>query len=236
MGNNKPKTNNAGDKNKVSQMDVCQTPPHAIEPLLPYIPKEWVIWESAVGPEKILKTAFEFHGYNVIGTDLMYGEEYNRFNYRPINPDPSTGYEPLYDIEVTNVPFSIKYDWIAEAFASYEPFALLVPYETTFAAEFKKVARHYHKKPWAVEVLSPERRINFKMPNMGWGITVWDDEKQKFVKKGDSAQMPTKWLTWGLEVWKTREPLFYTYDIPMRNVKYNADNTEKESHGRTKNS
>lgn len=225
---NKPKTNRAGDKNKVSSMDVCQTPPHAIEPLLPYIPQNWVVWESAVGPERLLQKAFESYGYSVIGTDLMYGEEYNRFNYRPVSPDPSTGYEALYDIEVTNVPFSIKYEWIAEAFAAYMPFALLVPYETTFAADFHNIAKQYHRKPWAVEVLSPERRINFKMPNMGWGIKVWSEEKQKFVKKGDSAQMPTMWLTWGLEVWKHREESFLTYQVPMRSVKYNDDNTPKE--------
>lgn len=227
MTKNKPKTNYAGDKEKVSAMDVCQTPPHAIEPLFQYIPKHWVIWESAVGPEKILQTAFEKQGYTVIGTDLMYGEQYNRFHYRPINPDPSTGYEPLYDVEVTNMPFSIKYDWLSEAFASYMPFALLAPYETTFAKEFQVLFKQYNGKPWFIEILSPERRINFKMPFMGWGIKVWDDIKQKFVKKGDSAQMPTMWITWGLNVSAQRTDYLRTFYVPMRAARYNDDNTEK---------
>lgn len=216
---NKPKENRAGDKNKVSSMDVCQTPPHAIEPLLPYIPIEWVIWESASGPEELLVQAFQSHGYGVTNSDLMHGPEYNRFGAR----------RPLhYDIEVTNVPFSIKYEWIEQAFKDGKPFALLVPYETTFAADFHNIAKLYHRKPWAIEVLSPERRINFKMPNMGWGIKVWDETKGKMVKKGDSAQMPTMWLTWGLEVWRYREESFLTYQVPMRSVKYNDDNTPKE--------
>jgi len=228
MPHNKPKTNNKGDITKVSSMDVCQTPPHAIEPLLPYIPRGWVIWESAVGPEKLLQKAFEAHGYTVIGTDLMYGEEYNRFNYRPINLDASTGYEPLYDIEVTNMPFSIKYDWLSEAFYSSVPFALLAPYETTFAKEFQVLFQRHNGKPWNIEVLSPERRINYKMPNMGWGITEWSEKKQKMVKKGDSAQMPTCWITWGLNVSTKRTDYLRTFYVPMRSVRYDSDNNPIE--------
>jgi hypothetical protein len=63
---------------------------------------------------------------------------------------------------------------------------------------------------------------------MGWGITVFDEKKGKMVKKGESAQMPTVWVTWGLEIWKTRDSLFYTYDVPMRKVKYDATNQEIE--------
>jgi len=226
MAANKPKTNNAGDVTKVSAMDVCQTPPHAIEPLLKYIPQDWIIWESASGPEELLVKAFLSHGYQVVSSDLMHGEIYNRFSYKP----------KFYNIEVTNVPFSIKYDWIAQAFADGKPFAVLVPYETTFAADFMTLAEKYHLQPWPIEVLSPERRINFKMPNMGWGIEVWDEKKGKMVKKGDSAQMPTMWLTWGLNVWKHQTEAFVTYRVPMRSVKYNDDNTEKESHAKRKKS
>lgn len=216
---NKPKTNNPGDITKVSQMDVCQTPPYALEPLYPYLPIDVTIWESASGPEEILVNTLANKGYTVHATDLMHGEIFNRFTYK---------HGLTKWIEVTNMPFSIKYEWLTQAFSDGMPFALLAPYETTFAKEFQILALKYHWSPWPIEILSPERRINFKMPNMGWGITVWDEVKHKMVKKGDSAQMPTAWITWGLEVYKQRETSFYTYHVPMKTMKYNDDNTPKD--------
>ncbi len=201
---NKPKLNNTG-----GTMDICQTPPHALEPLYPYLDKEWTIWESAAGPEELIVNTFRDKGYDVISTDILYGAEFDRFVYRP----------QAYDIEITNVPFSIKYLWIKQAFKDRKRFAFIVPYETTFAKEFQTEFKQYNNKPWMIEVLSPERRINYKMPNKGWD---------------SSAQMPTCWLTWGLEVWRTKFPAdsLTTYYVPMRNVKYDKDNNEKETTGR----
>lgn len=226
MGNNKPKTNRAGDTEKVSQMDICQTPPHALEPLYPHLERMGfkLIWESAVGPERLLQIALVEHGYRVIGTDLLNGDQYNRFIYKPKE----------YDIEITNVPFSIKYDWLEKAFEDGKPFAFLVPYETTAAKDFKLLHKKYNRRPYTIEKLSPERRINYKMPNLGWGVTVWDEKKQKMVRKGDSAQMPTAWLTWGLEVWQVRDDFLLEYDVPMRAVRYDQHNEPiiKESNGK----
>jgi hypothetical protein len=220
MTKNKPKNNYAANPDKVIQMDVCQTPPHALEPLYEHLDrmKYKVIWESAAGPEQLLTNALDAKGYLTWSSDLLYGAAFNRFSYKPA----------YYQIEITNVPFSIAHLWIKKAFEDGKPFAFLMPYEKTIRADIKALFRAYHKQPWAVEVLSPERRINFKMPNMGWGITVFDEKKGKMVKKGESAQMPTVWVTWGLEIWKTRDSLFYTYDVPMRKARYDAHNKEIE--------
>jgi len=223
---NKPKTNNKGDINKVSAMDVCQTPPHALEPLYPYLPKDWVIWESAAGPEELLATELRKRGYSVHATDLLYGECYNYFSYQ----------SPKYDVEITNMPFSIKYKWLEKAFEYNKPFALLAPYETTAAAAFKSLFERYNGKPWQIEKLTPERRLNFKMPNMGWGITEWSEKKQKVVKKGDSSQMPTCWITWGLNIHHTKniDDTLFEYYVPMRSVKYDENNIERTSNAKTK--
>lgn len=182
-------------------MDICQTPPHALEPLYPYLNKDWIIWESACGPEELLAYALTDQGYEVIGTDLMYGPEYNRAIYTPT----------YYDIEITNVPFSIKYKWLEWAFKAGKPFAFLVPYETTAAAAFHKLSVQYNGKPWKIEKLTPQRRINYKMPNKGWD---------------SSAQMPTCWLTWGLEIHITKniDEVLFEYNVPMRSVKYDENN------------
>lgn len=216
--NNKPKSNRAGDTKKVSQMDICQTPPHAIEPLLPYLDNHWIIWESAAGPEHLLADALENEGFFVIATDLLYSESFNFFDYEP----------GTYDIQITNMPFSIKYEWLQRSFALGKRFALLAPYETTFAEKFQRLFKQYNGKPWHIEVLSPERRINYKMPNMGWGITEYDAIKGKMIKRGDSAQMPTAWITWGLEVHQTKniDDVLFTFYVPMRKVKYDENNKE----------
>ncbi len=220
MTKNKLKNNYAADPYKVIQMDVCQTPPHALEPLYEHIDRMGytIIWESAAGPEQILSKTLNDKGYTVKSSDLLYGAQYNRLIYNPSR----------YDIEITNVPFSIAHLWLKAAYEDGKPFALLMPVEKLARQDIKALIKAYHQKPWITEVLSPERRINFKMPNMGWGITVFDEKKGKMVKKGESAKMPTVWVTWGLEIWKTRDSLFYTYDVPMRKVKYDVTNQEIE--------
>ncbi len=190
---NKPKQNNKG-----GAMDICQTPPHALEPLYPYLPLDTIIWESACGPERLLVRTLQAKGYKVHSTDLLYGQ--NRFTYK---------HDLVKWIEVTNVPFSLKYQWLEQAFEDNMPFAFLAPYETTAAGTFHKLVAKYGQ----VEVLAPERRINYKMPNKGWGGT---------------AQMPTCWITRGLDVFVTREPSFLTYTVPMRSVQYDSDNNPIE--------
>jgi len=214
----KPKTNRIGDTKKVSGYDVCQTPPHALEPLLPLIPKDWLIWESAHGPEFLLADALISNGYNVTMSDLADGEHYNFFTFQPNH----------WTMQVTNPPWSIKYEWIEHSFELDRPFALLVPYETTFAAKFRNIATRYHNRPWSVDVLIPERRINFKMPNTGWGIVEWSEEKQAYVKRGESAQMPVAWVTWGLNAYTVYPSYMDMYAVPMRSVRYDVDNKPKD--------
>lgn len=197
---NKPKNNdNSPDR------DNCETPPHAIEPLLPYIPKDWIIWESAYGSSMLLVKAFRERGYTVIASEA--GDDF--FKYFPAT----------YTIQVTNPPFSKKYAWLERSFELSRPFALLLPYESTFAGRFQKLFRAYNNKPWRIQVLSPERRINFKMPRLGWGKYV--EKNGKRVWKATSAQMPTMWLTWGLEV--DQNEYLETFYVPMRKVEYTHD-------------
>lgn len=217
MANNKPKTNRAGDTKRVSGYDVCQSPPHSIEPLLPLLSPDWIVWESAVGPEGLLRDALLANGHTLITSDLMYGDRYNFFSFQP----------SIWTVQITNPPWSIKYEWIARSFELGRPFALLVPYETTFAAKFRSVARHYHNNPWPIEVLTPERRFNFKMPELGWGTLVYDEKQDKMVMRGDSAQMPTMWLTWGLNAGAIYPEYIKSYEVPTRSVRYNDDNTER---------
>jgi len=173
--------------NRPAGMDVCQTPPYALQPLYPYLDKGKQIWESACGPDKLLVTALEDAGYWVTASDIETGDDFFDVDEMPTDT-----------IQVTNPPFSQKYKWLEHSF-ELGPFALLLPYETTFAKAFQLLCRKYRQH--IVKVLSPERRIDFKMPNKGWG---------------GSAQMPTCWITWGLpRCMEYVEPDFYTYYCRM---------------------
>lgn len=166
----KPKINRAGDPSTPQGFDACQTPPYAIDPLLHYLPMDWIIWEPAAG-EGLLVEAFYDASRTVVASDILSGGNFF---------DPAT--EPAeWDCLITNPPYSIKYQWMERCYALGKPFALLLPVETLGAAKAQALFRQY-----GVQIILFDKRINFKMPNIGW--------------EGSSAQFPVAWFTWGLQL------------------------------------
>lgn len=132
-----------------------QTPAEAIKPLIPYIPKNFVIWECAAGKGNLVK-AFENEGYKVIATDILTGQ--NFLLYEP---------EEHYDIIVTNPPYSLKNEFLERAYALKKPFAFLLPL-TTLESE----RRQRLFKKFGVELILLNKRINFETPS-GSGSGSW---------------------------------------------------------------
>jgi hypothetical protein len=165
----KPKVNQAGDIYEPKGYDACQTPPEAINPLLPYLSEDWTIWECAKGEGGIVEALYDSGFQSLTASDILTGE--NFFEYEPSQ----------WDCIVTNPPYSIKYQWLERCYALGKPFALLLPVETLGA----KTAQEFFRK-CGLEVIFMDRRINFKMPNKGW--------------EGSSAQFPTAWFTYGLNI------------------------------------
>lgn len=147
--------------------DFCQTPGYALDPLLPYLNKSWRIWESARGEGQIVNKLTN-EGYDIVGTDILTGD--NFFESEPKS----------WDCQVTNPPYSIKYDWIKRSYELCRPFALLMPLETLGAAKGQTLFKEH-----GMEIILLNRRVNFNMPNKGYAGT---------------AQYPTAWFTWGLEI------------------------------------
>jgi len=52
--------------------DDFQTPDWVIDYLIPYLRREWVIWECAMGKGNLVR-ALERKGFKVIGTDVREG-------------------------------------------------------------------------------------------------------------------------------------------------------------------
>src|SRR3990167_4769130 len=151
--------------------DEAQTPPYAILPLLPYIPKEFVIWESAASTYGFLGEAIRsLHHNYVIETGLeLDGTDY-------------LAARPLGDMQITNPPYSIKYEWIERSYDNHQPFALLMPFDTWAAARAQAQFQRF-----GMSIIILNRRVHFHMPNLGWGhyddegnpILTWNSRKER---------------------------------------------------------
>lgn len=162
----KPKSNQVGDIYEPKGYDACQTPAYAIDPLLPYLDRDWAIWEPAAGENNLVEALYDsgFKSDQVKVSDILTGQ--NFFEFSP----------KLWDCLVTNPPYSIKYQWLERCYQLGKPFALLVPVEILGA----KTAQHLLKQ-YGFEMMLLNKRVDFKMPNKGWN---------------SSAQFPVLWLCW----------------------------------------
>jgi hypothetical protein len=131
--------------------DEFGTPKEAITPLLPYLDKNWGIWECAWGGGSLAKH-LKKEGFNVIGD-------------RSINFLKSTFDD--FDCLVTNPPYSIKDKFLQRAFEIGKPFAFLLPLT---ALEGKKRGKLYKK--YGIQLIIPNKRINFITPS-GKGSGSW---------------------------------------------------------------
>lgn len=143
----KPKRMAPSRPTQVQLRDCFETPAYAVEPLLPYLRPDWVIWEPACGSGQIVRV-LAAHGWRVIASDLRDGR--NFFAWEPTT----------FDCIVTNPPFSDKYRWLARCYALGRPWALLLPYETGAAAQAIRLFLRYGP----TEDLIPDRRINYATP------------------------------------------------------------------------
>ena len=145
--------------------DDFQTPPEALNPILPYLKKEWTIWECAAGKGNLQKE-FKRLGYNVISSDIIDGNDeiIDFLEQFPVEP---------FDCIITNPPFKYKQQFLERCYEIGKPFALLLPL-TTFETE--KRQKLFREK--GLEVVFMPKRINFETPNKvanssSWFATAW---------------------------------------------------------------
>lgn len=136
-----------------------QTPKEALKPLLPFLKKDWLIWECATGKGNLERGLLE-EGYLTIGTDILNG--YDFLNYEP----------KQYDCIITNPPYSIKQQFLQRAYELGKPFAFLLPLTT-----FETTKRQELFKKYGLEVIFFDKRINFETPSGNgsgsWFATAW---------------------------------------------------------------
>ena len=132
---------------KQGASDDFQTPPEALYPLLPYLKKDWTIWECACGKGN-LSDFLKEQGYNVIATDILTGHDF--LKWKP----------EKFDCIVTNPPYSLKQQFLERCYELKKPFALLLPLTT-----FETAKRQRLFKKYGVQVIFFDKRINFETPS-----------------------------------------------------------------------
>ena len=147
MGTKKPVLMNQGHS------DEMQTPKVAIETLIPYLKKDWLIWECAWGKGSLAKH-LEEEGFKVVGdTDVNFLEDKE--------------VDKRIDCIVTNPPYSVKDEFLAMCYKHNKPFALLMPLT---ALEGKKRGKLYREN--GIQLIIPNKRVNFITPS-GKGSGSW---------------------------------------------------------------
>ena len=134
--------------------DEISSPEYAINPLLPYLDKNGIIWDCAFGSGELAKH-FTKKGFVVTGKDSQ--------DFLDTDLDC--------DYIITNPPYSKKYEFLRRAYELGTPFAFLMPLT---ALEGKKRGELFRK--YGIQVIIPNKRINFIMPNKqgsSWFATAW---------------------------------------------------------------
>ena len=164
----KPKVNKGYN---TGTYDLCQTPPYALEPLIPYLGS--FIWECAAG-SGVLVRELKKHCPFVYGTDILDGQDFFEYEIDSFELQDYT--------IVTNPPYSIKYEWLAQCYLYGLPFALLMPVEMIGAKKAQKLFEQHD----GIQIIFMRPRVDFYMPEKGY--------------KGGGAQFPTAWYTWKLNL------------------------------------
>lgn len=140
--------------------DDFQTPEIALDVLIPFLNKDWIVWECAKGKGN-LEFGLGKKGFLVHGTDILGGVDFLK------NPLPNI----KFDCIVTNPPYSLKEEFIARCYELGKPFALLMPLT---ALESEKRQKFWRK---GIQLIIPNKRFNFETPSGkgsgSWFATAW---------------------------------------------------------------
>lgn len=97
-------------------MDDFQSPPCVLDPLLPFLKPASIVWECATGKGNLVRRLTEA-GHWVIHIDILTGTNF------------FTDDAPfIYDLVVTNPPFTLKNQFLERCYEMKKPLALLMPF------------------------------------------------------------------------------------------------------------
>ena len=95
--------------------DECYTPSYAVEPILKYIPKDWVVWCPCDTDESEFVKLIKANGNKVISSHIFEGKDF--LTHLPTEH---------WDCIITNPPFTNKRAYFERALELGKPFAILM--------------------------------------------------------------------------------------------------------------
>lgn len=125
------------------------TPDYAMDFIKPYLKNFKRIWEPCCGHGHMVRY-FEEAGHQVVGTDILHGDEFDFYKYAPA---PES-----YDILVTNPPFQNKRETVVRLFELNKPFAVLMPTLLLDSNPIRQILKE-HRGEWGI--LFPDKTINY---------------------------------------------------------------------------
>jgi hypothetical protein len=131
---------------KRDDRDYFQTPREAVLPMIPYLKKEWRIWEPCCGEGNILRVLCE-NDFDAYGTDVLQG-----FDFFTTHRS--------YDAIFTNPPFSTADNWLEECYRRGKPFALLLPIYMLGGKRRQNMFRTH-----GIQIYMLGERVRFKTPS-----------------------------------------------------------------------
>lgn len=149
-------------------LDQAEPPPYVLLPLLSYIPKDWIIWDSAANRRGFLSAALTGLNGNVI---IESGLLLDGADFLKIPPKLTA------QVQVANPPLSHRIEWIERSYDNRQAFALLLPFDTWVNINAQGLMQRF-----GMSAILLNRPINFHYPKTGWS------------RKMENVA----WFTWGL--------------------------------------
>jgi hypothetical protein len=160
---------------KEKRSDDWQTPPHALQPLLPYLKKDWLIWEPCAGKGNLVK-ALRDEGFMVYASDIKTRKNFLKEPHGKA-ADEWAFILRAYGAIVTNPPYSKKLEFLERAYELGRPFAFLLPLFT-----FEGPTRQALFEKHGLEVIFINSRIQYCGP------------------EGKQMGFSSAWFTWKLNI------------------------------------
>jgi hypothetical protein len=152
---------------KSKSVDDFQTPPSALDPLFPYLPLDWKIWEPACGKGNLVNE-FRERGYKVYGTDILTGDDFLApslaCSAAVVEADINS------NVIITNPPYSFKTQFIETCYEENRPFALLLPLTALEGIKRQKLYREH-----GLQLILFNRRVAFATAWFTWGLNLPKD-------------------------------------------------------------
>lgn len=135
-------------KMMIPASDQRQAPPYSLLPLLPHIPKAFMVWDSAAHKNGFLGETIRAMRHNAVVESDM--QDFLRTR-------------PLGDVQITYPPASRLHEWIERSYDNLQPFALLLPFDLWADPMVQSL---FQRRGMSAIILN--RPVRVHTPKAGW--------------------------------------------------------------------